>query len=64
MRDTGPDDAATDDSAAGYRLTVGGLVDHPAAYTLDELKALPQTRTVRDVQCVTGWRVPETVPGD
>jgi Sulfite oxidase and related enzymes len=47
-------------SAAGYRLTVGGLVDHPAAYTLDELKALPQTRTVRDVQCVTGWRVPET----
>ena len=51
-------------SAAGYRLTVGGLVDHPAAYTLDELKALPQTRTVRDVQCVTGWRVPETVPGD
>ncbi|MFH9466959.1 molybdopterin-dependent oxidoreductase [Streptomyces clavifer] len=47
-------------SAADYRLTVDGLVDHPATYTLDDLKALPQTRMVRDVQCVTGWRVPET----
>ncbi len=41
-------------------LTVDGLVDRPATYTLDSLKALPQTRMVRDVQCVTGWRVPET----
>ncbi|WP_327270000.1 molybdopterin-dependent oxidoreductase [Streptomyces sp. NBC_01218] len=47
-------------SAADYRLTVDGLVDRPASYTLDALAALPQTRTVRDVQCVTGWRVPET----
>lgn len=43
-----------------YRLTVGGLVDRPATYTLDALRALPQTRIVRDVQCVTGWRVPHT----
>ncbi|MFD3910250.1 molybdopterin-dependent oxidoreductase [Streptomyces sp. NPDC058603] len=43
-----------------YRLTVGGLVDRPATYTLDALRALPQTRVVRDVQCVTGWRVPHT----
>ncbi|RAJ78871.1 molybdopterin-dependent oxidoreductase-like protein [Streptomyces sp. PsTaAH-137] len=43
-----------------YRLTVDGLVDHPTAYTLPELRALPQTRLVRDVQCVTGWRVPHT----
>ncbi|MEU9701938.1 molybdopterin-dependent oxidoreductase [Streptomyces sp. NPDC047981] len=43
-----------------YRLTVDGLVDRPATYTLDELRALPQTRVVRDVQCVTGWRVPQT----
>ncbi|MFI8207530.1 molybdopterin-dependent oxidoreductase [Streptomyces sp. NPDC085937] len=43
-----------------YRLTVDGLVDRPATYTLADLKALPQTRTVRDVQCVTGWRVPHT----
>lgn len=43
-----------------YRLTVGGLVDRPVEYTLDALRALPQTRVVRDVQCVTGWRVPGT----
>ncbi|MDH2391436.1 molybdopterin-dependent oxidoreductase [Streptomyces sp. HNM0663] len=45
---------------SSYRLTVDGLVDRPATYTLDQLRALPQTRTVRDVQCVTGWRVPQT----
>ncbi|MET8897749.1 molybdopterin-dependent oxidoreductase [Streptomyces albogriseolus] len=46
--------------ARTYRLTVGGLVDRPASYTLADLRALPQTRLVRDVQCVTGWRVPGT----
>ncbi len=49
-----------DKSAADYRLTVDGLVTRPATYTLDALRALPQTRLVRDVQCVTGWRVPGT----
>ncbi|NJP43864.1 molybdopterin-dependent oxidoreductase [Actinacidiphila epipremni] len=43
-----------------YRLTVDGLVDHRADYRLADLRALPQTRLVRDVQCVTGWRVPKT----
>jgi len=43
-----------------YRLTVDGLVDHPATYTLPDLRAMPQTRMVKDVQCVTGWRVPGT----
>ncbi|MFJ2177765.1 molybdopterin-dependent oxidoreductase [Streptomyces sp. NPDC101062] len=43
-----------------YRLKIDGLVDRPATYTLDALRALPQTRIVRDVQCVTGWRVPHT----
>ncbi|MEU7056416.1 molybdopterin-dependent oxidoreductase [Streptomyces sp. NPDC046197] len=46
--------------AGNYRLTVDGLVDHPASYTLADLRALPQTRVVHDVQCVTGWRVPGT----
>ncbi|MFV8183225.1 molybdopterin-dependent oxidoreductase [Streptomyces sp. AF1B] len=46
--------------ASNYRLTVDGLVDHPKTYTLDDLRALPQTRMVKDVQCVTGWRVPHT----
>jgi DMSO/TMAO reductase YedYZ molybdopterin-dependent catalytic subunit len=43
-----------------YRLTVDGLVDRPGTYTLDALRKLPRTRIVRDVQCVTGWRVPHT----
>jgi DMSO/TMAO reductase YedYZ molybdopterin-dependent catalytic subunit len=43
---------------ADYRLTVGGMVDKPATYTLADLRAMPATRLVRDVQCVTGWRVP------
>ena len=46
--------------ASNYRLTVGGLVDRPASYMLDDLRKMPQTRLVRDIQCVTGWRVPGT----
>jgi DMSO/TMAO reductase YedYZ molybdopterin-dependent catalytic subunit len=45
-------------SAADYRLTIGGLVDTPATYTIDDLRAMPPTTLVRDFQCVTGWRVP------
>ncbi|SDP49653.1 Oxidoreductase molybdopterin binding domain-containing protein [Streptomyces sp. cf386] len=47
-------------NATTYGLKVDGLVDRPRTYTLAELRALPQTRLVRDVQCVTGWRVPDT----
>ncbi|WEO98381.1 molybdopterin-dependent oxidoreductase [Streptomyces sp. FXJ1.172] len=47
-------------NAADYQLKIDGLVDHPRTYTLDDLRALPQTRLVKDVQCVTGWRVPGT----
>lgn len=47
-------------SEQDYRLTIGGLVDKPASYRLSDLRALPQTHLVRDVQCVTGWRVPKT----
>ncbi|MEU0085500.1 molybdopterin-dependent oxidoreductase [Streptomyces sp. NPDC006274] len=47
-------------NAEDYRLTVDGLVRNPATYTLADLRAMPQTRVVRDVQCVTGWRVPDT----
>jgi DMSO/TMAO reductase YedYZ molybdopterin-dependent catalytic subunit len=42
-----------------YRLRVSGLVDRPVTLTMDDLDAMPQTRLVRDFQCVTGWRVPE-----
>ncbi|MBB4921855.1 DMSO/TMAO reductase YedYZ molybdopterin-dependent catalytic subunit [Kitasatospora kifunensis] len=54
---TGPVPVRT---AADYQLTIGGLVDRPRSYTLADLQALPQTRLVHDVQCVTGWRVPGT----
>ena len=47
-------------TAANYQLKIDGLVDKPRTYTLDDLRALPQTRLVKDVQCVTGWRVPDT----
>ncbi|MGC9537920.1 molybdopterin-dependent oxidoreductase [Streptomyces sp. UG1] len=47
-------------NATTYRLKIDGLVDSPRTYTLADLRALPQTRIVRDVQCVTGWRVPST----
>lgn len=46
--------------AGDYALTVGGLVERPGRYSLAELRDLPQQRMVRDVQCVTGWRVPHT----
>ncbi|MFI5526164.1 molybdopterin-dependent oxidoreductase [Streptomyces platensis] len=46
--------------AHNYRLTVDGLVRHRAGYRLADLRRMPQTRLVRDVQCVTGWRVPGT----
>ena len=44
-------------SAEAYRLTVGGLVEHPMTLTLADLKAMPRTQLVKDFQCVTGWRV-------
>jgi len=46
-------------TAATYRLTVSGLVSHPATYTLADLEGMPQTHFTKDFQCVTGWRVPE-----
>ncbi|WP_329460424.1 molybdopterin-dependent oxidoreductase [Streptomyces sp. NBC_01497] len=46
-------------TAVTYRLKIDGLVERPRSYTLAELRALPQTRTDLDVQCVTGWRVPK-----
>jgi DMSO/TMAO reductase YedYZ molybdopterin-dependent catalytic subunit len=46
--------------ATNYALRISGLVDRPLTYTLADLRALPQTRLVRDVQCTDGWRVEHT----
>ncbi len=44
-------------SDADYRLNIGGFVDTPVTFTLDDLKAMPPVRMTKDFQCVTGWRV-------
>ncbi|MFF5499853.1 molybdopterin-dependent oxidoreductase [Streptomyces aquilus] len=46
--------------ATNYALTVTGLVDKPKTYTLDQLRAMPQTRVVGDAVCTDGWRVDGT----
>ena len=46
-------------TADNYRLSITGMVDQPAEFTLADLNAMPQTELVRDFQCVTGWRVPQ-----
>ena len=38
-----------------YRLQIGGLVAHPRAYTLDELKAMPGRTQITRHDCVEGW---------
>ncbi|MFD5466970.1 molybdopterin-dependent oxidoreductase [Kitasatospora sp. NPDC127059] len=45
---------------ADYSLRIDGLVDRPRSYSLPELRALPQSRIVHDVQCTDGWRVADT----
>jgi DMSO/TMAO reductase YedYZ molybdopterin-dependent catalytic subunit len=47
-------------NAQNYTLKVDGLVDRPVTYSLAQLQSMPQTKLVKDVQCVTGWRVPKT----
>lgn len=45
--------------AASYDLKVSGLVDRPATYSLEDLKAMPQLSFTDTFQCVTGWHVPD-----
>ena len=43
------------DNFARWHLTVGGLVEHPLAFSLDELRALPQRTQITRHDCVEGW---------
>ena len=40
---------------AAYKLIVGGLVEKPAEFTLDELKAMPARTQITRHDCVEGW---------
>lgn len=40
---------------AGYRLTVGGLVDHPVELDLAQLRALPHHEQITQHFCIQGW---------
>ncbi len=40
---------------ADWRLRVGGLVDHPLEFTVDEIRALPQRSQITRHDCVEGW---------
>ena len=43
--------------SATWRLSVGGLVEQPTAFTYDQLRALPRVEQVSTFHCVTGWTV-------
>ena len=38
-----------------WRLTVGGLVEHPLSLTLDEVRQLPSRAQITRHDCVEGW---------
>ena len=44
-----------EDGFSSYRLQVGGLVRHPLALTLAELRALPARHQITRHDCVEGW---------
>lgn len=46
-----------------YTLVVDGLVDRSLRLSMADLSRLPQVELSKDVQCVTGWRVPDVTWG-
>ena len=40
---------------AGFKLTIGGLVEKPAEYTLAQLRAMPSRSQITRHDCVEGW---------
>lgn len=38
-----------------WRLRIGGLVENPMLFTLEQFLALPQSDFVSDIHCVTAW---------
>ncbi|MFN8036782.1 MAG: molybdopterin-dependent oxidoreductase [Acidimicrobiia bacterium] len=44
-----------DGGFTGYRLSVGGLVEHPTDLSLDDLRALPYHEQITQHFCIQGW---------
>jgi DMSO/TMAO reductase YedYZ molybdopterin-dependent catalytic subunit len=40
---------------ADWRLTVDGMVSHPASFSIEELKALPARSQITHLACEEGW---------
>lgn len=47
--------AQPDVKPENWRLRVGGLVENPQVFTLEQFHALPQEDFVSDIHCVTAW---------
>lgn len=44
-----------DPTTAAWRLEVTGLVDHPATYTFDQIRALPSTTQETTLMCISNY---------
>ena len=38
-----------------WHLRIGGLVENPVVFTLEQFRALPQEEFTSDIHCVTAW---------
>jgi DMSO/TMAO reductase YedYZ molybdopterin-dependent catalytic subunit len=47
--------ALTENGFADWRLQVGGLVERPAEFSLDDLRAMPSRTQITRHDCVEGW---------
>ncbi|HEV2562822.1 MAG TPA: sulfite oxidase-like oxidoreductase [Rhizomicrobium sp.] len=47
--------AQPDVKPENWRLRVGGLVENPQVWTLEQFQALPQEDFTSDIHCVTAW---------
>jgi DMSO/TMAO reductase YedYZ molybdopterin-dependent catalytic subunit len=53
--DTEEYEALVESNFADWRLEVGGLVERPAKFSLDALRALPSRTQITRHDCVEGW---------
>jgi DMSO/TMAO reductase YedYZ molybdopterin-dependent catalytic subunit len=44
-----------DTGFADYRLSVGGLVEHPHDFSLEDLRAMPHQEQITQHLCIQGW---------